>query len=167
MPSEEPFYSWPSLSVVAWSSPLHCVSECQRTQRRCWSLGAVGWENRSLQELTQLDVCFKCCAAASCSFSVARCCTMLNVTSICIVTTGSAEFENGKSWNLGLPGGERLRVRFLIGALLVITENQIWALIYFKFSQQWHHLVNAWPLPFCSFSLSVLCLLSKSHTLIS
>lgn len=32
---QEPFCSSPSYSVVAWSSPLLCMSECQRTKRRC------------------------------------------------------------------------------------------------------------------------------------
>lgn len=47
-----------------------------------------------------------CALSAGCSSAVARCGTMLNLTSLCVVTACSADLENGQGWNLGLPRGE-------------------------------------------------------------
>lgn len=66
-------------------------------------------------KLLELAVCLKCCVATSCRITVARHCTMLNVTSSCVVTACSAGIDNGKSCNLEHPRGGRRRVNFLLG----------------------------------------------------
>lgn len=57
--------------------------------------------------------------SAGCVSAVARCGTMLNLTSLCVVTACSADLENGQSWNLGVPRGERF-----VPSLLPISNDR-------------------------------------------
>lgn len=61
-----------------------------------------------------------CALSAGCGSAVARCGTVLHLTSLCVVTACSADLENGQSWNLGLPRGER----FVLSLLPVSNDRE-------------------------------------------